>query len=51
MTLLEVNNLKKIYSSRFGGASVQALSNVTFSVEQANIWRSWASPAPARRRC
>ena len=29
MTLLEVNNLKKIYSSRFGGASVQALSNVT----------------------
>ena len=34
MTLLEVNNLKKIYSSRFGGASVQALSNVTFSVEQ-----------------
>ena len=34
MTLLEVNNLKKIYSSRFGGASVQALSNVTFSVEE-----------------
>ena len=34
MTLLEVNNLKKIYSSRFGGASVQALSDVTFSVEE-----------------
>ena len=34
MTLLEVNNLKKVYSSRFGGASVQALSDVTFSVEE-----------------
>lgn len=34
MKLLEVNNLKKIYSSRFGGNQVQALSNVTFSVEE-----------------
>lgn len=34
MLLLEVNNLKKIYTTRFGGNHVQALSNVTFSVEQ-----------------
>jgi putative ABC transport system ATP-binding protein len=34
MPILEVNNLKKIYTSRFGGNSVQALSNVTFSVEK-----------------
>ena len=34
MTLLEVNNLKKVYTSRFGGAPVQALSNVSFSVEE-----------------
>ncbi len=34
MTLLEVNNLKKIYTTRFGGNLVQALSNVTFSVEE-----------------
>jgi putative ABC transport system ATP-binding protein len=33
MPLLEVSNLKKIYSSRFGGSQVQALSDVTFSVE------------------
>lgn len=33
MPLLEVNNLKKIYTTRFGGNQVQALSNVTFSVE------------------
>lgn len=34
MSLLEVSNLKKFYSTRFGGNKVQALSNVTFSVEE-----------------
>ncbi len=34
MALLEVNNLKKIYTTRLGGNKVQALSSVTFSVEQ-----------------
>ncbi len=34
MKILEVNNIKKIYTTRFGGNQVQALSNVTFSVEQ-----------------
>ena len=34
MAILEVNNLKKIYTTRFGGNHVQALSNVSFSVEQ-----------------
>ena len=34
MSLLEVHGLKKVYTSRFGGQSVQALSNVNFSVEQ-----------------
>lgn len=33
MTILEVNNLKKIYTTRFGGNQVQALSDVSFSVE------------------
>lgn len=33
MTLLQVNNLKKVYTTRFGGNPVQALSNVNFSVE------------------
>ena len=33
MSLLEVNNLKKVYTTRFGGVAVQALSNVCFSVE------------------
>ena len=34
MPLLEVRNLKKIYTTRFGGNQVQALSDVNFSVEQ-----------------
>ncbi|HHV11572.1 MAG TPA: ABC transporter ATP-binding protein [Clostridiales bacterium] len=34
MALLEVNNLKKIYTTRLGGNKVQALTNVNFSVEE-----------------
>lgn len=34
MTILEINNLKKIYTTRFGSSKVQALSNVSFSVEK-----------------
>ena len=34
MAMLEVNNLKKIYTTRFGGNNVQALTNVCFTVEQ-----------------
>lgn len=34
MTLLEVKNLKKVYTTRFGGNQVQALTDVSFSVEE-----------------
>ncbi len=34
MSILEVNGLKKIYTTRFGGNKVEALKNVNFSVEQ-----------------
>ena len=34
MAILEAQCLKKIYTTRFGGNRVQALSDVTFSVEQ-----------------
>ena len=33
MAILEVRNVSKIYTTRFGGAKVQALSNMNFSVE------------------
>lgn len=34
MSILSVSNLKKVYTTRFGGNSVQALTNVSFTVEQ-----------------
>ena len=34
MSLLEVKNLKKVYSTRFGGNKVEALKNVNFTVEE-----------------
>lgn len=34
MAILDVTCLKKIYTTRFGGNQVQALANVSFSVEQ-----------------
>lgn len=34
MPLLEVNNLRKIYTTRFGGSPVQALASVSFQIEQ-----------------
>lgn len=34
MSILEVNNLKKVYTTRFGGNKVEALKNVSFSVEK-----------------
>jgi putative ABC transport system ATP-binding protein len=34
MAVLEVSCLKKVYTARFGGNQVQALKNVSFSVEQ-----------------
>ena len=34
MSILEVRGLKKVYTTRFGGAHVQALTDVTFAVEE-----------------
>ena len=34
MSLLEVKGLKKVYKTRFGGQSVEALKNVNFTVEE-----------------
>ena len=34
MNILEVNGLKKVYSTRFGGNKVEALKNVNFTVEE-----------------
>ena len=34
MYMLEVSNLKKVYVPRFGGGKVEALKNVTFTVDE-----------------
>lgn len=34
MAILEVNNLKKVYTARLGGNQVEALKNLSFSVEE-----------------
>lgn len=34
MAILEVHSVKKIYTTRFGGVSVRALKNISFSVEK-----------------
>lgn len=34
MSLLEVSNVKKVYTTRFGGTSVEALKNVSFQAEE-----------------
>ena len=48
MYLLEVKNLRKVYTTRFGGAQVEALRSVSFAVEKgeyAAIMGTQASPA------
>lgn len=34
MVVLQVNNLKKVYTTRFGGTKVEALKDINFSVEE-----------------
>lgn len=34
MSILTVENLRKVYSTRFGGNQVEALKNVNFSVNE-----------------
>ena len=51
MSILEVSNLKKVYVQRLGGSHVQALSNVTFSVEEGEYVAIMGNPVRVRRRC
>ena len=51
MTLLEVKNLKKIYTTRFGASQVQALSDVSFSVEKGEYVAIMGESGSGRLRC
>ena len=54
MSLLEVSGLSKSYTTRFGGAKVEALKSVTFSVESgeyvAVMGESGSGKRPPHRR-
>lgn len=50
MALLEVKNVKKIYTTRFGGNQVEALRNVNFSVEPREYVAIMGESGSERRR-
>ena len=49
MTILEVHNLKKVYTTRFGGNQVQALRNIQFSVEEGEYVAIMGETVPISR--
>ena len=54
MALLNVNNLQKVYTTRLGGAKVQALAGVSFTVEEGEFVAImgcllYTSPSPRDR--
>lgn len=51
MSILEVRGLQKIYTTRFGGNKVEALKNVTFSVEEGEYVAIMGGPVRERPRC
>ena len=51
MELLKVTDLKKTYTSRLGGAQVQALKGVTFTVEQGEYVAIMGESGSGKQRC
>lgn len=50
MAILEVEHLKKTYTTRLGSNRVEALKDVNFTVEGANLLQSWANREAEKRR-
>lgn len=51
MSLLEVRNVKKVYTTRLGANQVQALSNVNFSVEDGEYVAIMGESGSGKQRC
>lgn len=51
MAMLEVNHLKKIYATRFGGNKVEALRDVNFAVEQGEYTAIMGESGSGKRLC
>lgn len=51
MAILEVEHLKKIYTTRLGSNRVEALKDVNFTVERGEfVLQSWANREAEKRR-
>ncbi len=51
MSFLEVRHVQKIYTTRFGGTKVQALTDVNFTVEKGEYVAIMGEAAAERPRC
>ena len=52
MSILEVQGLKKVYTTRFGGNQRGgAPQTSTFPWRRENMSPSWANPVPVKPRC
>lgn len=50
MAILEVEHLKKTYTTRLGSNRVEALKDVNFTVERGEFLQSWANREAEKRR-
>ena len=50
MSILKVEHLKKVYTTRFGGQQVQALRDVNFSVEEGEVIAIMGESGSGKRR-
>lgn len=50
MALLDVKNVRKVYTTRFGGNQVEALKDVNFSVEQGEYVAIMGNPDQGKVR-
>ena len=51
MSILKVQGLKKVYSSRLGSNQVEALRNVNFSVEQGEFVAIMGESGSGKTHC
>ena len=49
MNLLEVKNLRKVYTTRFGGTQVEALRSVSFGLEKGEYTAVMGESGPANK--